>query len=440
MKYVLRQFAKLTLADAGPSPQPLPIKCSHAATLLSNNRVTPDSHFQDVRLMDLRLKNDVSYGPGAVAVIYPKNFPGDVREFITLMQWDDVADKPFELVSASKGGEIPSPLRHVSKTRFTIRDLLSDFLDIMSIPRRSFFANLLYFAGTKTEDERYQRDRLVELANPELIDELWDYTTRPKRTILEVMQDFTTIKVPYQYVLSVIPIMRGRQFSVASGGRLCKTEQGRTRVQLLVAIANPPSPIIKYRKRHGVCTRYIVSLDAGRELNIGMQEGYLDVQPRELDNPVVMIGPGTGVAPMRSMTYQRLAWALEDPSKSEKPLEGDLLFFGCRNEDADYFFKDEWADLAEKGLHVFPAFSQDKKVPRQYVQELIRKEASIVRKTVVDLNGKIYVCGSSGNMPKGVREALLDVLTDQSSGMDRQDAEAYLDRMEKDGRYKQETW
>ncbi|KAK3105475.1 NAPDH-dependent diflavin reductase, partial [Teratosphaeriaceae sp. CCFEE 6253] len=127
----------------------------------------------------------------------------------------------------------------------------------MSIPRRSFFASLAYFAGTETDDEQYQKERLLELANPELIDELWDYTTRPKRTILEVMMDFTTIKIPWQYALTVLPLMKGRQFSIASGGALKRDDAGRTKVELLVAIADPPSPIIKWRRRYGVCTRYI---------------------------------------------------------------------------------------------------------------------------------------------------------------------------------------
>jgi sulfite reductase alpha subunit-like flavoprotein len=66
----------------------------------------------------------------------------------------------------------------------------------------------------------------------------------------------------------------------------------------------------------------------------------------------------------------------------------------------------------------------------------------MIRDAITVLNGKVYVCGSSGNMPKGVREALVDVLVDDGGGstMSREEAEAYLDKMEKEGRYKQETW
>ena len=432
-----------------PSANLLPVKCSYAADILRNDRVTAEDHFQDVRALNLRLHDDYSYLPGAVAVIYPKNFPVNIQEFVDLMGWQEVIDQPLQLITSAMNSagspSTPSPLRHLdlSVTRMTLRWLLENVLDIMAIPRRSFFASLAHFAGTETEDQEYQKERLLELANPELIDELWDYTTRPKRTIVEVMMDFTTIKIPWQYALSVLPMMKGRQFSIASGGQLKRDAEGRTKVELLVAIADPPSPIIKYRRRHGVCTRYITALEAGQQINIGLQQGYLDVQPDEMETPVVMIGPGTGLAPMRAMVWQRLKWAEEMSLRpAGKRLQGDILIFGCRGGEADYFFQDEWRQLSQtESLTVVTAFSRDKTQPRKYVQDRIRDESEKVYDALVRKRGKVYVSGSSGSMPKGVREALLDVLTQRSEReMTKEQAEEYLDVMEKEGRYKQETW
>ncbi|KAI7571842.1 riboflavin synthase domain-like protein [Hortaea werneckii] len=432
-----------------PSTDLLPVKTSYTAEILGNDRITAPDHFQDVRVLDLRLQQPYSYNPGAVAVVYPKNFPQDVQEFIDLMSWQDVADQPINLIRTAEDTPgtppSPSPLRHLelSSINLTIRWLLENVLDIMSIPRRSFFASLAHFAGTATEDEAYQKERLLELANPELIDELWDYTTRPKRTIVEVMMDFTTIKIPWQYVLNVLPMMKGRQFSIASGGKLKVDDEGHTKVELLVAIADPPSPIIKWRRRHGVCTRYITTLEAGQRINIGLQQGYLDVKPSEVETPVVMIGPGTGLAPMRAMTWQRLAWAQELGVRQDgRKLEDDILVFGCRSEEADFFFKHEWDQLArDERLNVLAAFSRSKATPRKYVQDRIRDEGEAIHRALVENNGKVYVSGSSGSMPKGVREALVDVLVQYGrEGMAREEAEGYLDSMEKAGRYKQETW
>lgn len=429
----------LTL-ETPPASDLLPIRDSVTADLIANTRLTPSDHGQDVRLLDFRVPSNIDYGPGAVAVVYPKNFPKDVDQFIDCMGWQSMADTSLELVPTVEVSDLatypPSPLRYLdsSKTAFTMRELLTNYLDILSIPRRTFFASLAHFTKDGNEDEGYQKERILELANPELIDELWDYTTRPKRTILEIMPEFPSVKIPWEYALNIIPVMRGRQFSIASGGILKRFEDGNTRVQLLVAIANPPNPIIKLRKRYGVCTRYIATLQAGQQFSLTIQPGYLNVSPDEVDAPVLMIGPGTGVAPMRSMAYERVQWAKKNNSK-----QSSVLFFGCRNEKADYFFADEWQDLAVQGLTVFPGFSRDKDKPKTYVQDLIRQKASLVYQILERDGGKVYVCGSSGNMPKGVREALSDVLREHGQ-MEMEKANEYLDQMEKDGRYKQETW
>ena len=440
--------------EATPSRELIPVRGSHLAVLEVNDRITAPDHFQDVRLIDLRLNDSISYTPGAIAVIYPKNFPSDVQDFIALMNWHSIADTPLTLLPTTtpQKTQSPSPLRHLNLTTptLTLRYLLTTTLDIMSIPRRTFFATLLHFANTSTEDETYQRDRLLELANPALIDELWDYTTRPRRTLLEVMADFTAVKIPWQYALAILPLMKGRQFSIASGGHLTKDERGRTRVQLLVAIANPPSPIIKLRRRFGVCTRYLASLEAGQEISIGMLPGYLDVRERDADVPVVMVGPGTGLAPLRALVWQRVLWAqnVQDAQDAQhtqgnpavgKKLEGDILLFGCRSSQGDYFFRSEWSQLQrDEGLNVLVAFSRDKDKPRQYVQDQIRAHAGEIREAILARGGRVYVCGASGNMPRGVREALVDVLV--GGGMDGEGAEGFLVGMEKEGRYMQETW
>jgi len=426
-------------ATALPSTELVPVRNALAATVHSNQRLTAAEHFQDARLLDLRIEDQIEYGPGAVTVVYPKNFPEDVAEFIRLMAWEQVADEALKLVQTKSSK--PSPLAHLALEgrSLTLRWLLENVLDIMSIPRRSFFASLVHFADKDDGDAAYQRERLLELANPELIDELWDYTTRPKRTILEVMMDFTTIQIPWQHALSVIPLMRGRQFSIASGGALTQDERGRTRIQLLIAIVDPPSPIIKWRRRYGVCTRYIATLQEYQHINISVQPGFLAVRPEDLQYPAIMIGPGTGVAPMRSLIHQRLAWARA--SNSPQALSQDLLIFGCRNPSNDYFFRDEWDRLQHSdALTVLTAFSRDATRPKQYVQDQIRANGERICEALTVRAAKVFVCGASGNMPKGVRQALVEVLMVHGPTMGEEQAEAFFARMEKDGRYKQETW
>lgn len=318
------------------------------ATVESNARSTPEAHWQDVRLLELTTPK-VDYHPGDVLTIYPKNFPEDVNSFLTLMGWDDIADDEV-VFTLNPSSEIPSsaasPPLGSEHGLLSLRKLLTDYLDITSIPRRSFFAAIAHFT-----DDEMQKERLVEFTIPDLVDELYDYTTRPRRSILEVLQEFYTVKIPFEYIASIIPFMRGRQFSIASGGELKQGPDGQTRIQLLIAIVKYRTVIKKIRQ--GLCTRYIANLKPGSRLSVSFSKSGMKV---DLARPSIMIGPGTGVAPLRSMIYERKQAFAEDPLRQPE----QLLFFGGRSRQADFFFESEWTGLIDaRLLEVFPAFSRD---------------------------------------------------------------------------------
>ena len=337
------------------------------AKITSNERVTPTTHWQDVRHIKFEIPETHPYSPGDVLTIYPKNFPSDVSQFLECMGWTSVADIPLRFTPSSPS-TLPNatlPTRNLkSETTITLRQLLTNHLDIISIPRRSFFAQLAHY----TSDE-FHKARLLEFTDPQYIDELYDYTTRPRRSILEVLQEFESVKIPWQRVCSIIPVLRGRQFSIASAMNPTADVEKKTRIELLIAIVKYKT-VIK-RIRQGVATRYIASFTPGQEITVTLSRGGLGVSKEELNRPVVMIGPGTGVAPMRSLIYQRILWREEAKrlqnghTQEDKESTSDLLFFGCRNAESDYFFKDEWAALTSSGvpLEVFTAFSRDQVHP-----------------------------------------------------------------------------
>lgn len=409
------------------------------ANVVSNDRLTPTTHWQDVRHVKLNVEGSHPYVPGDVLTIYPKNFPTDVDQFISIMNWTSMADRRIKFTpsssSVSPTARLPVPTFTYSTTT-TLRELLTNHLDIISIPRRSFFTKLAHY----TSDETH-RDRLLEFTDPEYIDELFDYTTRPRRSILEVLQEFESVKIPWQRVCSVIPTLRGRQFSIASAmtevPSPTDTSGTHTRIELLIAIVKYKT-VIK-RIRQGVATRYIASLAPGQQFTVTLSRGGLGVTQNELNRPVVMIGPGTGVAPMRALIQQRMYWR-QQAHTPDTPTANDLLFFGCRNAESDYFFKDEWKEYIDTGvpLEVFAAFSRDQK-QKVYVQDLVRQQSGKVYDAVVSKSGIIYICGSSGRMPQAVREALIEGFQEHGE-LSREDAEAYLVALEKSGRYRQETW
>ena len=413
--------------------------------LQENRRMTPESHWQDVRKLILTTKDHVDYMPGDVLTLYPQNPEEDVKQLLECMDWTEVADQKIQYTESKLTSDldIESPLPDVPSSQpTTLRELLTNYLDFNTIPRRSFFSTIVHFTN-----DPFQKDRLLEFTKPEYLDELYDYTTRPRRSILEVLQEFDTVKIPWQWAVSVLPELRGRQFSIASGGKLKGSDNDSTRFELLVAIVKYKTVIKKIRQ--GTCSRYVADLPPGTALNVTLQRGGLGLSKSRPMQPVIMIGPGTGVAPIRSLIWERLhetqksATAFEDHSNAilDRPnsMGETVLFFGGRSRSADYYFEHEWQDLQGRmPLRVFTAFSRDQS-KKIYVQDVIKEQSALVYRLLYELKGIVYICGSSGKMPQAVREALIEAFQMDGS-MNRSSAEACLLSMEKDGRYKQETW
>lgn len=422
---------------------------SFSATLELNARMTPTTHWQDVRLLRLCTPDQKAYLPGDALAISPENMLQDVNNLIDLMGWQDVADITLVVKSTRRNSEAsrlrsPPVFLRPEHDQITLRQLLTRYLDINAIPRRSFFA-----ATAKYTTDSMHRERLLEFTEPQYLDEYYEYATRPRRSIIEILQEFDSVKIPWQEAINVFPTLRPRQFSVASGGALKASGNG-TVFELLVAIVKYKT-VIK-RIREGVCTRYLAQLPAGVTINIALRtEGRFASEKQLARSNHLLIGAGTGIAPLRALVHEKVLRTFGDSSTT--------LVFGARNAEADYFFSQEWAAFAKTqadqalNLKVFPAFSRDQK-QKFYVQDQVRAQADRLRSLLMDSKTVVIVCGASGQMPKAVRQALVDVLsTPSSKGTQRQehaingnmsmaahDAEKFMARLEKEGRYKQETW
>lgn len=526
-----------------PKQDALSIPGSHLVTLRENRRMTPEAHWQDVRHFSFTSSEHIDYMPGDIMTIYPQNDPADVSTLLELLQWTEHADYPLTITpttssSPSSSGTIPlpQPLPHLPQNP-TLRTLLTAHLDLTAIPRRSFFTTLAHFTT-----DAFQKERLLEFANPIYTDELYDYTTRPRRSILEVLGDFDTVKIPWTWALSIFPVLRGRQFSIASGGVLkhshldfakaispstsgevapvaeemqnatrpkfppssSRTRSSltsnviapKTRFDLLIAIVSYRTVIKKIRR--GVCTRYLTSLALNSSLHVTITRGGLGIDPAlHASTPLLMIAPGTGVAPMRSLVWERAAWKAEGREVGEA-----VLVFGGRGRRRDAFYWGEWAagtkvsddvgnggeridraealaeaksksrsiegvekerqdadehdghlrdmtgshsetpgytepDCPDLDIELHAAWSRDQR-EKVYVQDIIRQQGTRVW-ALIQSGARVFVCGSSGKMPAAVREALVAVF-EREGDLERAEAEGMLAGLERAGRYLQETW
>jgi sulfite reductase alpha subunit-like flavoprotein len=372
-----------------PPDTKLPIPDAWEAVLVQNEKQTPSTHWQDVRLVafDIPSRNGekLHCNPGDCLTIYPKNFPADAQRLITLMGWEKVADQPLDLSACDS---LPRGL-HASPN-CTVRDLLIHNIDITSIPRRSFLKSMSYF----TEDS-YHKERLLEFTQTEFIDEYFDYATRSRRTIIEVLDEFTSVRIPVERLLDVFPLIRGRDFSIANGGAHLHypDREDMTRVELLVAL-------VKYRTvlrkpREGLCSRYLSNLTQQSVLHVTRKPVLSPIHgAANAQRPLVAIATGTGIAPARCLIHERLTHPSPGPM---------LLFFGNRNREADYFFENEWQTLGDK-IAVFTAFSRDQR-EKIYVQDRLKEEAAQIEQ-LISQNAIFTVCGGSSKMAESCKNTI----------------------------------
>ncbi|XP_025843664.2 NADPH-dependent diflavin oxidoreductase 1 isoform X1 [Vulpes vulpes] len=384
------------------------------APMVTNQRVTGPSHFQDVRLIEFDITGSrLSFAAGDVVLIQPENRASDLWRFCQALGLDP--DQYFTLQPREPGVPCPAQLPQPC----SVRHLVAHYLDIARVPRRSFFELLACLSPHELE-----REKLLQLSSPQGQEELYSYCNRPRRTILEVLCDFphTAGAIPADYLLDLIPLIRPRAFSIASS-----LLAHPLRLQILVAVVQYQTRLKEPRR--GLCSSWLASLDPGQGpvyVPLWVRPGGLTF-PETPDTPVIMVGPGTGVAPFRAAIQERVA----------RDQTGNFLFFGCRWRDQDFYWEAEWLQLERKGyLMLFTAFSreQERKI---YVQHRLRELGPLVWDLLDRQGAYFYLAGNAKCMPADVLEALVSVFQEEG-GLSGPDAANYLARLQRTLRFQRD--
>eukprot|EP00884_Botryococcus_braunii_P004440 jgi/Botrbrau1/13998/Bobra.150_1s0009.1 len=391
------------------------------ATVLKNERVTAAEHFQDVRHIELKvMDSDMAYQPGDLLGMYPEQDPAVVEELLKHLGLDGDTQVRVELAEPATG----SAPTCVKATR---RALLAALIDVGGAsPRRYFFEVLKAFATNSLEAER-----LEHFASPEGMEDLYRYNQAEGRTLLEVMKDFPSSKPPFEWILQAGPKLKARQFSIASS---LAAHPGQA--HLLVAVVSHRTSC--GRLIRGLCSAWLASLTPGKDqIPVWVEKGMLRLPPAPV--PMILVGPGTGVAPFRSFLEERHVRKSKDPGYAGAP---SVLIFGCRNEARDYYFRAQWEQLVKDGtldrrIGLLTAFSRDSD-QKVYVTHQIREHAPELWNLLQE-GAVIYVAGSAKNMPSDVAKAFEDVVA-ACGGMTKAEAEKHVRQLKDTGRYFVEAW
>eukprot|EP00210_Caulerpa_lentillifera_P005260 g5027.t1 len=386
------------------------------AKVTKNERITSKDHFQDTRHIVLDIANSgIEFSPGDVLCMHP------------LTPWR-VIDNIIERLGFSKLTKISvkSTSNLEQNEVFYLRSLIQGVLDVGGAsPRRFFFQLLSAFASSHKENER-----LSYFASAIGREELSLYNKQSGRTVLDVLMDFPSSKPPLEWFLDAVPRKVPRKFSIASSLKAHPNE-----IQLTVAIIAYKTKT--HRMKHGLCTSYLASLDPSNETAVvpcWVERGSLSFsENQEPPLPLILIGPGTGIAPIRSLLQERLHLKLRSSS---------YLFFGCRNFLGDYYYKDELEEFRNEGIlspdGLNTAFSRDQTV-KIYVTHKMLEKGEQLADMIMNKGASIYVSGSANKMPQNVHNTIIQIMTKHTS-LSVDESEKLLKDLERTGRYQVESW
>ncbi len=156
--------------------------------------------------------------------------------------------------------------------------------------------------------------------------------------------------------------------------------------------------------------------------------------PEDPATPIIMVGPGTGVAPFRGFIQARRSLRGEG-----KKLGAAHLYFGCRNPEQDYIYREELEQATEEGLvSLRTAFSRLDGTPKCYVQHLMKEDAEELL-SLLETGARLYICGDGSQMAPDVERTLVNAYQDKH-GVTENESGAWLTRLESTGQYVKDVW
>lgn len=366
------------------------------AEVLENLNLNGRGSERETRHIEISLEgSNLQYEPGDSLGIYPENHPLLVDELITAMGWN--AD---EEVVINKNGEVRK-----------LRDALLRHYEI-TVLTKPLIEQVAKLTG---------HEGLKGLLEPGHEQELRNYIQ--ERDLLDLVQDYGLREVPARDLVGVLRKIPARLYSIASSPKAYPDE-----VHITVRTVRYES---HGRNRYGVCSVQLAErLEAGDSLPVYIQHNPNFKLPANPDTPIIMIGPGTGVAPFRAFLGER-----EEIGASGK----SWLFYGDQHFATDFLYQIEWQRWLKEGVltRMDVAFSRDTE-QKVYVQHRMLENSKELYQWLQE-GACVYVCGDEKKMAHDVHAALGTIL-EQEGGLSPEEASEYLTLMQQQKRYQRDVY
>ena len=370
---------------------------------LKENRLLnkPGSHKETRHLVIDIAGSDLHYKVGDSLGVFPSNRASEVDEIILRL--------------GVSGNEAVSPAMLKLPAPISFREALTSRLALAKPTRK-----ILETLAAKAADEG-DKAKLAALLAPEAKDALPGYLE--DREYIDLLTEFPSAKLTPQELVDHMRKLMPRLYSIASSSKPFPHE-----VHLTVAIVRYET---NHRSRVGVASTFLsdrVELNKGA-VPVFVSDSHFGV-PEDKAKDIIMVGPGTGVAPFRAFLQERIA---------TNATGRNWLFFGDQHRATDYLYEEEWTQWQAEGklARADLAFSRDQ-ILKVYVQDRMRENAAELW-AWIKAGAHFYVCGDAKRMAKDVDVALHDVIG-QQGGMEPAAAAEYVKQMKKDKRYQRDVY
>ncbi|KAI9259678.1 hypothetical protein BDA99DRAFT_513913 [Phascolomyces articulosus] len=438
------QLLQQTVVHDAKHPYQAPISLSHDLFQQSTDR-----HCLHLEI-DLS-KSNLTYHTGDHIAIWPTNNEVEVERFASVLGLSEKLDTPIMVEAldsaASKKHPFPVPT--------TYRALFRHYLDICAPASRQTLMSLVEYAPTEASKEALRQLATDKDAYRAKVGE----AMRNLAEVLELCQGhddegttnvapgfFST--VPFDLIVESVSRLQPRYYSISSSSLTSSKSVSVTAVTLSYQPTKGEE-----RTVYGVNTNYLWRIHApeddavplydlngprntlkNKKVPVHIRRSQFKL-PRNTKSPIIMVGPGTGVAPFRGFVHERV-----HQKQHGKEVGPTVLFYGCRHSEQDFLYKEEWPQLFEilgEGSEMITAFSRetDKKV---YVQHRLKEHGERMW-DLLQKNASLYICGDAKNMARDVQQTFIE-FAQTYGGKTEQEAHDYIKNLRNSGRYQEDVW
>ncbi len=392
-----------TAAVPAPAPAPAPAEKPRAkskpaaanARLVGNQLLSRAGAGKEIRRFTFDTNGtDLAYEAGDALGVLPVNAPALVDEWLAVTGLDAAT-----AVEVKGVGEVP------------FAEALHRHLDITKIT-----PDLLRFVAERARDKHELR-RLLRPDNKDGLAQ-WNWG----RQAVDVIAEYA-VRASAEEWAGVLRKLQPRLYSISSSPLVDPRQ-----VSLTVSVVRYEN--LHGRARGGVCSPFLADAGPDIEVPVFVQRSPHFRPPADASTPMVMVGPGTGVAPFVGFLQERRALGHRAPN---------WLFFGEQHRATDFYYEDELTALLDEGTltRLDTAFSRDQR-NKVYVQDRMREHGPELWHWLCE-GARFYVCGDASRMAKDVDRALRDIAV-AHGGMSEPEAAAYVKQLAADKRYMRDVY